>query len=85
MTWKGPPLKGGGAVKGGAMIAKTRGQAIKAKCKDCAYDPLDKGTWKMQVEMCGGTKCPLYPFRPKSAKVPAEQTPPAGAEEEPDV
>ena len=61
----------------------TRSQAIKAKCKDCAYDPLEKGTWKMQVERCPAVNCPLYPFRPKSAagKVPVEQTPPAGAEE----
>ena len=57
-----------------------RGQAIKAFCKECIYDPYDKGTWKMQVERCTAVNCPLYPFRPKSAKVPAEQNPPAGAE-----
>ena len=52
----------------------TRGQAIAAKCKDCAYDPLAGGTWKQQTEGCNAPTCPLYPYRPRSAagKVPGE-------------
>jgi hypothetical protein len=48
------------------MIApkRTRQQAINAKCKDCIYDHLAGGTWRDQVERCGGTDCPLYPHRP---------------------
>lgn len=37
---------------------------VDAKCKQCAYDPLDKGTWREQVENCGSVDCPLYPVRP---------------------
>lgn len=46
------------------MKKLTRQQAIDAKCHDCAHDPLDRGTWRMQVERCGGVDCPLYPYRP---------------------
>ena len=41
-----------------------RQQAIDAKCKDCGYDHLVKGTWRYQIEMCPCTDCPLYEFRP---------------------
>ena len=42
----------------------TRAQAINDYCKWCIYDPLDQGTWRMQVEKCTVTDCPLYPYRP---------------------
>lgn len=42
--------------------------AINAKCKDCTYDPLGRGTWRQQVEGCGVTGCPLYPLRPRPTK-----------------
>jgi len=45
-----------------------RQQAIDAKCKDCGYDPYDKGTWRYQIEICPCTDCPLYEFRPVTMK-----------------
>jgi len=45
-------------------------KAINEKCKECVHDPLDKGTWKQQVENCNALECPLYDFRPKSAAEP---------------
>ena len=38
--------------------------AINAKCKDCSYDPLDRGTWRQQVGACTDTECSLHPLRP---------------------
>lgn len=40
--------------------------AVYAKCKDCCYDPLDRGTWRQQVEACTVKICPLWELRPKS-------------------
>lgn len=37
--------------------------AIDAKCKDCVYDPLERGGWRQQVDACGCTSCPLYDVR----------------------
>ena len=49
----------------------TRQQAIDAMCKGCIYDPLDDGTWRMQVQQCEITDCPLWNYRPKSrSKMP---------------
>lgn len=42
----------------------SRTQAIKAKCIDCIYDPLDIGTNLAQVEKCTCVDCALYPYRP---------------------
>lgn len=39
-------------------------QAIRAKCKDCTYDPADRGTYLQQIENCRVTKCALWPVRP---------------------
>ena len=44
----------------------TRQQAINAKCKECIYDDLVDGTWRMQVEQCELTGCALHPYRPRS-------------------
>ena len=33
-------------------------KAINAKCKECLYDPYDKGTWRQQVQACTSPKCP---------------------------
>jgi hypothetical protein len=51
---------------------KTRGQAIRAMCKDCIYDPCSPGTWVQQAEACTSPECPLFTFRPRSkaAKTP---------------
>ena len=49
----------------------TRQKAIEEKCRECIYDELDEGTWRMQVEQCQLTDCALYPYRPKSrSKMP---------------
>lgn len=37
----------------------TRQEAINLKCKECAYDELDDGTWRQKVERCEITDCPL--------------------------
>jgi len=37
--------------------------AIDAKCKDCLYDPAERGGWRQQVEACGCTDCPLFAVR----------------------
>lgn len=52
----------------------TRQQAINAKCKDCIYDDMADGTWRMQVEGCELTACALYPYRPKSRSNVASRT-----------
>jgi len=39
-------------------------KAINAKCKECLYDPYDKGTWRQQVQACTSPKCPLFAVRP---------------------
>jgi hypothetical protein len=41
--------------------------AINEKCKDCIYDPLDKGNWRQQVQACTSVDCSLYPYRPVSS------------------
>jgi hypothetical protein len=46
----------------------TRAEAINMMCKDCNYDPLDKGTWRQQAHNCTSKDCPLYPYRPLSTK-----------------
>jgi prophage regulatory protein len=42
--------------------------AINAKCKDCIYDPKEKGTWRKQVEHCTITTCSLHTIRPLPIK-----------------
>lgn len=44
-------------------------KAIMEKCKDCNYDPLDKGSWIKQVYICTDSKCPLYPYRLSKTKM----------------
>ena len=44
----------------------TRQKAIEAMCRECSYDELDDGTWRMQIERCELTNCPLYQYRPVS-------------------
>lgn len=38
--------------------------AIDSKCKSCSYVEGDQGTWRKQIEMCGGVSCELYGVRP---------------------
>ena len=40
--------------------------AINLHCRNCVYDPLDKGagTWRAQVEGCLVQNCALYEVRP---------------------
>jgi len=44
----------------------TRQTAIEAMCRECCFDELDDGTWRMQIERCELTNCPLYQYRPVS-------------------
>ena len=44
----------------------TRQTAIEAMCRECCFDELDDGTWRMQVERCELSDCPLYQYRPVS-------------------
>ena len=40
---------------------------------NCAYDELDEGTWRQQVERCDITDCALHSYRPKSrSNVPSK-------------
>lgn len=43
-------------------------QAINANCKECIYDPAEKGNWVEQVEACNITKCAFYEHRKLTAK-----------------
>jgi hypothetical protein len=52
----------------------TKQEAINAKCKDCNYDELDKGTWREQVESCKATDCSLWEFRPITAATRKKRT-----------
>ena len=47
---------------------RSRKQAITEYCKECSYDPEDKGagTCRQQIEACVMSDCPLYEFRPMS-------------------
>lgn len=45
----------------------SRKKAIDDFCKECNYDPLDKGNWRQQITACNMTTCPLYAYRPKSS------------------
>lgn len=47
---------------------QTRKEAINEMCKECIYDPYQKGTWREQVRDCRSTGCPLHPFRPTPYK-----------------
>ena len=40
---------------------------INEKCKQCAYDPLDRGNWRMQTGSCNIKSCPLWEVRPVSS------------------
>lgn len=40
--------------------------AINEKCKDCIYDPLDRGNWRQQTQACTSMDCALWPYRPVS-------------------
>ena len=44
----------------------TRQKAIEAMCRECCCDELDDGTWRMQVERCELSDCPLYQYCPVS-------------------
>lgn len=52
-------------------------KAINAKCKDCCYDPADKGTWRQQVTACRVMSCPLHRVRPQSTVKRKVTLPPA--------
>lgn len=37
---------------------------VDKKCKDCIYDPDQRGTWRKQVANCTTVSCPLWAIRP---------------------
>ncbi len=45
-----------------------RAKAIKAKCRDCIYDPLVVGTAAQQIACCLSSDCPLHLVRPITTK-----------------
>lgn len=47
--------------------------AINAKCRECIYDPLDKGSAAQQIACCMIHDCPLHPVRPITATVIPQQ------------
>jgi len=51
------------------LITKHKNKAgfkskIIAKCIECLYDPVQKGSWRQQVQSCTSPKCPLFAVRP---------------------
>lgn len=42
-------------------------KVIRGFCKECIYDPKDKGTDVFQIENCTFEKCPLFEYRPLTA------------------
>ena len=46
------------------MNITSRKQAIDENCRNCIYDPQDRGTWRDQVTNCTVKSCALYGFRP---------------------
>lgn len=49
----------------------SRAKAIAAKCRDCIYDELERGTWREQVTGCTVRSCPLWEVRPTSTSARA--------------
>lgn len=47
-------------------------ESVKAKCYDCAYDPLAGGSHLDQIRACTVRICPLWPHRPGAADMPPE-------------
>jgi len=48
-------------------------QAINAKCKECIYDPRDRGTCAQQIACCTVKSCALHPVRPITTnEIPSE-------------
>lgn len=39
---------------------------IDDKCRDCIYDPYDRGNWRKQVGNCTSVDCALWEVRPIS-------------------
>ena len=37
---------------------------VNAKCRECIYDPLSRGTWREQVAACESANCALHQARP---------------------
>lgn len=44
----------------------SRASTIAAKCRECIYDPGQRGLggWREQVACCVSANCPLFPVRP---------------------
>ncbi len=44
-------------------------KAINNKCRECIYDPLDKGTAAQQIACCVSSDCSLHSVRPMTATI----------------
>lgn len=45
--------------------------AVDSMCRECIYDPLDRGTCWQQVACCTSSSCPLFSVRPvKCTQIP---------------
>lgn len=44
-------------------------KAVNAKCRECTYDKLDKGSAAQQIAACIDTSCGLHGVRPVTASV----------------
>jgi hypothetical protein len=44
----------------------SRRKAIDMKCFECVNGDQKKGNWRIEVNLCPSTDCPLYLVRPKT-------------------
>ena len=49
-------------------------RAINDKCRSCAFDKANVGSWRVQVTLCSCKSCPLYGVRPVTKSPIAEGT-----------
>lgn len=65
------------------MTRRSLAAAVKAKCKECIYDPIAPGTWLQQVAECSSSNCPLHSVRPLPLSVKKAQNRPDNDEAAP--
>lgn len=39
-------------------------KAVNAQCRECLYDPVQRGAWREQIAACASANCSLHPVRP---------------------
>lgn len=50
-------------------MKKSLRKAINAKCKDCIFDPLARGSELAQITLCSVKTCPLHEVRRKTKTI----------------